>query len=133
MRNSDLFSTFIFHLDSLLCFKCHDFLCITAEIEPFWSHLIGARHRTKYMEMVLGLKVEKDKDTVTQMAKEIEKDEGRNITLITRVVSDEKYPLSGAQKGKKEPQKKQNTPTLALTDPDSPVQRLLEAIVSRSQ
>ena len=88
--------------------------------------MIGTRHRTKYMEMVLKLTV--DKGTVFQLAKEVEQDEGRNITLISRIVSDEKYPVPESPKLPKKPQKK---PTLSLTDPDSPVQRLLEAIVSR--
>ena len=87
--------------------------------------MIGTRHRTKYMEMVLKLTV--DKGTVFQLAKEVEQDEGRNITLISRIVSDEKYPVPETPKHPKKPPKK---PTLSLTDPDSPVQRLLEAIVS---
>ncbi len=103
-------------------------LCsVTGEIEPFWSHIIGSRHRSKYMEMVLKLKV--NKDEVLDMAYEVEKREGKNINLIKRTVCDEKYPMPMSQRWKKEEKK----PLLAFTDPDSPVQNLLEAIVRSRQ
>lgn len=99
-------------------------LCaVTGEIAPMWTHIIGSRHRLKYMEMILGMKV--DKSEVFEFAQEVERNEGRNTSLITRTICDEKYPMPASQKNKQE-----NKVSLAFTDPNSPVKKLLEAIVS---
>ena len=28
--------------------------CVTAEIDPIYQHLVGAKHRTKYIKNILG-------------------------------------------------------------------------------
>ena len=31
--------------------------CVTAEIDPIYQHLVGAKHRTKYIKNILGQQV----------------------------------------------------------------------------
>ena len=36
--------------------------CVTAEIDPIYQHLVGAKHRTKYIKNILGQPVHTFKD-----------------------------------------------------------------------
>ena len=36
--------------------------CVTAEIDPIYQHLVGAKHRTKYIKNILGQPVHTKED-----------------------------------------------------------------------
>ena len=52
--------------------------CVTAEIDPIYQHLVGAKHRTKYIKNILGQQVIKlkvinlSKITVNRVSNKIE-------------------------------------------------------------
>ena len=127
---------------------------IGLEVEPAWSHLIGSKHRQNYMEMALSMKVERN--TIHQLAIEVEIEEGRDVKKISRTVSDSKYPWPNgkvlnpqkAKKSKKEQKEPKISPSptppppppppatpllsgpaLSITDPSSSVKHLLGALV----
>ena len=64
-------------------------LCVmTGEVNPTWSHLIGSKHRLKYMEMKLSMQVNNnDKTEIAEAAYSVEQREGRDVRKIVRTVS----------------------------------------------
>ena len=63
-------------------------LCtVTAEIDPIYQHLVGARHRTKYIKVVLGQHVD-TKEDIKWFAKEHDNKDPKRMEIIQ---SDQEY------------------------------------------
>ena len=61
--------------------------CVTAEIDPIYQHLVGAKHRTKYIKNILGQPVH-TKDDIKWYAEE---NDNKNPKQMRIIQSDSEY------------------------------------------
>ena len=107
------------------CNLCH----VTCEIGPIWAHLIGIKHKNVYVTKKFGINCE-DRVELEARAKDIEEEEGRDMSKVKVTICDNKYPMPSAQKIKRINEKADNMIKLSLTDVDAPLHGILANLVS---
>lgn len=65
--------------------------CTTGSSVSMFDHIVGSKHRTKLLEMKHNIRDLAKEDVRTKCA-EVEKKEGKNLDVVTVVVSDTLYP-----------------------------------------
>ena len=70
---------------------CCEICNVTSLASGAFLHLTGHKHRIAYFSKVMGAK-RLDKKEALRRAKLDEEERGRNVEVIGRVASDEKYP-----------------------------------------
>lgn len=106
--------------------------CVTAEIDPIYQHLVGAKHRTKYIKNILGQPVH-TKEDIKWYAEE---NDNKNPKQMRIIQSDSEYesvmPQTQLEKEKQQQNSRKGVSLSEVKIGDNPADILLNNIANAS-